>query len=79
MTKQEINASTRAKIEKINALAQELQIKIDAEQVVTQRMTIQTVVTFVDMEKYETDPVVTRPPLPEQPTTDETATPTIPQ
>lgn len=70
MNKIEIQAATKAKVEKINALAKELQVQIRAEQVITDNNVIRTVVTYTDVEKYDMDPVVTRAPLPEQSKTD---------
>jgi hypothetical protein len=62
ITEQEARAKGDEKVKKIKLLAKELQIQIMAKQVITPQNTIETLVFFVDTEKYDLAPnkVITR-------------------
>jgi hypothetical protein len=53
MTQEQVNASTKSKVDKIEALMKELQITVTPEEVVTQSGIIKRVVYYMDNEKYE--------------------------
>ena len=55
MTQDAINASTKAKVDKIEALMKELQVTVTPEEVVDKNGMIRRVVYYMDNEKYELD------------------------
>jgi len=55
MKKEEINASTKAKVAKIEALMKELQITATPEEVVSEGGLIRRVVYYMDHEQYAVD------------------------
>lgn len=55
MTKDEVNAKTKEKVDKVNALLKELQLTVSAEEVVTETGLIRKVVYYMDNESYPVD------------------------
>ena len=55
MTLEEVQKKSKEKIKMVQTLADQLQIKITAEQKISDEGFIKTMVFFVDMEKYPQD------------------------
>jgi hypothetical protein len=55
MTKDEVNAKTKEKVDKVNALLKELQLTVSAEEVVSESGIIRKVVYYMDNEPYQID------------------------
>ena len=56
MTKEEINAKTKEKVDKVEALLKELHLSISPEEIVTENGLIKRVVYYLDSEAYPVDP-----------------------
>lgn len=56
MTKSEIDALTKVKVDKVEALLKELQLTVSPEEVVTESGLIRRVVYYMDSEAYTLDP-----------------------
>jgi len=55
MTKEQIDARTKEKVEQVEALMKELQLSVTPEEVVSQGGIIRRVVYYMDNEAYELD------------------------
>jgi hypothetical protein len=56
MTTEQINAATKVKVEKVEALMKELQLTVSPKEVVTKEGFIERVVYYMDSEAYTLDP-----------------------
>ena len=56
MTREEVKASTKAKVGKVEALMKELQLTASAEEVVAEGGLIRRVVYYMDHEEYDVEP-----------------------